>query len=149
MDQKLCRNCDTVKPLSYFSKSKGKSDGLQPFCKECMKVYLKSRYEATREYSISTRMKRKADLRRHFAEYKSTLKCEECPESHPAALDFHHRDGSSKEATVSQAVALGWSLKRLMAEIAKCRVLCSNCHRKLHWLERLEEHTGYDPVPLA
>lgn len=30
-------------------------------------------------------------------------------------------------------------MKALLEEIAKCRVLCANCHRKAHWNEREEK----------
>jgi L-lysine 2,3-aminomutase len=80
---------------------------------------------------------RKRELDQWFAEYKKTLKCSLCPEDHPAALDFHHLDPSKKELSVTVAVSHGWSRERLLKEIEKCQVLCSNCHRKLHYDKHL------------
>jgi hypothetical protein len=61
--------------------------------------------------------------------------CIECGETHPACLDFHHRDPAAKEGTVARLVAKNVKLERVKAEIEKCDVLCANCHRKLHWAE--------------
>jgi hypothetical protein len=48
-------------------------------------------------------------------------------------LDFHHADPAEKDIDPAQAVSLkGWSIDRIRAEIAKCAVLCANCHRKAH-----------------
>jgi hypothetical protein len=58
------------------------------------------------------------------------VSCSRCPENDPVCLDFHHRD--EKEVTVAATVKKGWSKERILVEIAKCDVLCSNCHRKLH-----------------
>ncbi len=63
---------------------------------------------------------------------KATSGCKECGESHPACLQFHHRDSSIKEDSVSRMVTTGASLLRVREEIAKCDVLCANCHFKLH-----------------
>jgi hypothetical protein len=67
-----------------------------------------------------------------LANYKITCSCLQCGESHPACLEFHHRDPNKKKMTISGAVRRGWSLKRLKREIEKCDVLCANCHRKIH-----------------
>jgi predicted HNH restriction endonuclease len=29
-----------------------------------------------------------------------------------------------------------WPLERVREELAKCELLCANCHRKLHYLSR-------------
>jgi hypothetical protein len=47
--------------------------------------------------------------------------------AHPEALDFDHRDPAQKASMVSRIKTL--SLESLMAEIAKCDVVCANCHR--------------------
>lgn len=60
--------------------------------------------------------------------------CITCGELDPACLDFHHRDPSTKEGHIGEFRKFG--LDRLFAEIAKCDVLCSNCHRKHHRDER-------------
>ena len=43
-------------------------------------------------------------------------------------MDFDHRDPDDKEALISHLVN-ALSLRRLVAEMAKCDVVCSNCHR--------------------
>lgn len=47
---------------------------------------------------------------------------------HPQALDFDHLPGFPKTRDVSQMVyANKW--EPIEAEIAKCEVVCANCHR--------------------
>jgi hypothetical protein len=60
--------------------------------------------------------------------------CIRCGEVHPACLDFHHRNPEEKEGHIGEFRKFG--MKRLLAEIAKCDVLCANCHRKFHHDER-------------
>lgn len=68
-----------------------------------------------------------------WEELKATKRCETCGEAAPECLHFHHRDPAEKDLELSTAVAHGWSRPRLLAEAAKCDVLCANCHHKLHW----------------
>lgn len=55
------------------------------------------------------------------------LRCgfDECPE----ALEFHHRDGEVKLFNLGARLDASWS--KIEAEIAKCDVLCANCHRMM------------------
>lgn len=77
---------------------------------------------------------RRLEQRKRFLEFKQTLSCKTCGESHPATLDFHHRDPAEKEVSLGYATGrLDWSWEKLMEEVAKCDVLCSNCHRKWHF----------------
>ena len=54
--------------------------------------------------------------------------CYVCREDSIWCLDFHHL--GDKDTTVSSM--LGMSDARVRAEIAKCVVLCRNCHGKVH-----------------
>jgi len=48
-------------------------------------------------------------------------------DGHPAALQFHHRDPSTKEFHLShQGTTRG--IARMRAEASKCVLLCANCH---------------------
>jgi hypothetical protein len=62
--------------------------------------------------------------------------CARCGEDHPACIVFHHRDPSEKEISIADAMRLGYGRTRILAEIAKCEVLCANCHTKHHAKER-------------
>lgn len=95
-------------------------------------------YMANRERLIPIAVERKKeDFKRErlwLREFKASLECLKCGENHIACLDFHHRDPKEKDSPISSKVGR-WSRKRIMAEIEKCDVLCSNCHRKEHWKE--------------
>lgn len=52
---------------------------------------------------------------------------------HPVAMDFDHRPGETKSFGVSQ-VGRKWS--KVLSEVAKCDLVCSNCHRIRTWVTR-------------
>jgi len=93
-------------------------------------------YSRNREHAIKKIRERKALIKEWFRQRKSTLKCVKCHENHPASLDFHHENPLEKDIPLARIVANGWSVERIEKEISKCIVLCSNCHRKLHYEEK-------------
>lgn len=48
------------------------------------------------------------------------------------ALDHHHRDASTKSFPLNVSSLSERPWKEIVAEAAKCVVLCSRCHRELH-----------------
>lgn len=61
--------------------------------------------------------------------FKVQAGCAHCGEKDPIVLQFHHCIGE-KDFPVSRMTIM--SLSRVKAEIAKCIVLCANCHLREH-----------------
>jgi hypothetical protein len=93
-------------------------------------------YDKNAPRKIAWQHRRRLELRAWWRELKSTKRCEQCGEDNPSCLHFHHDDPATKDFDLSVAASNGWSRKRILAEVAKCRVLCANCHLKHHWQER-------------
>jgi hypothetical protein len=100
--------------------------------RERKRAYDREWYEKHATQVLTRNAAQKRKLQRWYAEYKAMLKCQQCGENHPATLVFHHRDASQKEISVAQAIHDGWNVEHILEEIAKCDVLCTNCHRRLH-----------------
>lgn len=72
-----------------------------------------------------------AAKKQRWIDFAATKECEHCGLNDPECLDFHHTNPSEKDYTVtSMTRSMKW--ERIMAEVAKCIVLCANCHRKEH-----------------
>lgn len=57
------------------------------------------------------------------------MPCADCNGSFPFyVMDFDHREGEVKLFDVSNG-ALRFGRAKVLAEIAKCDVICANCHR--------------------
>lgn len=55
--------------------------------------------------------------------------CIDCGVNYPPhVMDFDHREGTEKHKPVSRLLNNSW--KRIKDEIAKCDLVCSNCHRQ-------------------
>lgn len=55
--------------------------------------------------------------------------CMDCGIRYPSyVMDFDHRDPSTKRFSIGRQVA-SYGIDALRAEIAKCDVVCANCHR--------------------
>jgi len=101
--------------------------------REYNKKYCRKRYLANKKYYLTRVKKRIQRLKKWYKNYKSKLKCSRCPENNPACLDFHHKKGKKEELISRMIYVKGWGIERMLKEIEKCEVLCSNCHRKLHF----------------
>lgn len=87
--------------------------------------------EGYREKLNSQGRTRRAEINTFLRDYKLLIGCKDCGyHAHHAALEFHH-EGSDKTLNLSFAK----SLSQAKSEMAKCIVLCSNCHRVRHWNE--------------
>ena len=82
----------------------------------------------TNREKAKIRDKLRADRNRErLNEYKLSKGCTDCGyNEHPAALEFDHLPGYDKIVTVASLCYRAWSV--IENEIAKCEVVCSNCH---------------------
>jgi hypothetical protein len=103
--------------------------------KDKQKVYAAAHYEKTKEETKKRTKEKRSSFKKEWKAFKATLYCVKCGFNHPAALDFHHEDPSTKTDSVNQLVSDG-RFKAAMEEVKKCVVLCANCHRTHHHDER-------------
>lgn len=84
----------------------------------------------------NTRERRNAIVK-FIQEYKSNKPCVDCKEVYPYwVMDFDHlRD---KKFNIGQFRTTCQSLEVVKAEIAKCDLVCANCHRTRTWSRRLK-----------
>jgi hypothetical protein len=117
--------CGEEKGFDEFHR--GGRDGYQQWCKACRKVYDRAYHKRT----WCNRVEQKRLWKNKRYEWLRSLKtrpCVDCGESfHPAAMQFDHRPGLPKEFEVSHGIGR-YSEKRILAEIAKCDLVCANCH---------------------
>lgn len=80
--------------------------------------------------TLSQRQKYKQKVKVVIDEAK-TSGCYFCPEDDPVVLQFHHIDPESKRFNVGYSHAR-YGVRAVQEEIAKCIVVCSNCHLRIH-----------------
>ncbi len=130
---KTCTQCSGTKSASSFPRKTDTKDGLAKLCKLCCQAACAIQYrtsEKIRANKADNLGERRIRNRRFLYAYLLDHPCERCHEGRPASLDFHHVDPSNKVHNVSLMVQRGYTLENINQEIAKCQVLCANCHRQ-------------------
>lgn len=132
---KKCYTCKMEKSEALFHRDARTFDGLCGECKDCRnartRVHHKKHYAESKHLHKASVKKYKNGRKQRFQEWKRTLSCILCGEPSSCCLDFHHVNPEEKEIAINKAVE-HWSWDRIMKEINKCVVVCSNCHRKIH-----------------
>jgi hypothetical protein len=126
---KLCSGCGEVKPLSEFHKNKGRKNGVNSRCKPCRAVIDHRRYEVQVGRSVP-RYPQRSELGRSawLASLKSGRPCTDCRRVFAyQVMQWDHRPGTHKLGDIS-ADFWGRSREEVLAEIAKCDLVCANCH---------------------
>jgi hypothetical protein len=89
-------------------------------------------YEKNKERHKANTARRKAEVRLRSQEFLRELKestpCTDCGVQYPYyVMDFDHlRD---KKYQVALMPGMGYDIPAIKAEIAKCELVCANCHR--------------------
>jgi hypothetical protein len=127
-----CRKCLSELPQKqfYFNKTKA---SYERWCVECHRQYRREHYRLNMAAYVAKSKKNKALTITKISAVLNDLKavpCMDCGGNFPViCMDFDHRDPKHKVLAVSGMRGRGWSLERIREEIAKCDVVCSNCHR--------------------
>lgn len=101
------------------------------------KVDGKSHYERNKAAYLAKNAARREAIRNMLRELKLASGCVDCGyDKHPAALDFDHVTGD-KTIGPAAMITQGWSNVRIMEELRKCVVRCSNCHRVVTYERRV------------
>jgi hypothetical protein len=115
-DQEIrrCPRCGQEKAIqAYYRRRNGM--GTLVYCKTCTKAQT---------------IERQQRLKLEAVAYKG-MRCTTCSYSICiGAMEFHHRDASAKDFSLSHNSAA--KLEDIRAELDKCDLLCANCHREEH-----------------
>jgi hypothetical protein len=122
---KHCGRCTLNRPLHEFHRAE---DGHQPWCKECKRDYAAAHYQANKTRRRATNRRRHRAFMEWYTGLKAGRPCSDCGDTfHPQAMHWDHLPGSSKSADIAVLARRG-SRKRVLDEIAKCELVCANCH---------------------
>lgn len=113
--KKICKTCQVFKPMDDFYAYKG-GKKTNPNCKLC---------------ASQKSLQRQSFLKQMAVDYCGGC-CSRCGyDKYYGALEFHHRDSSTKLFSISRK--RGYELTRIIKdELDKCDLVCANCHAELH-----------------
>lgn len=131
MQRKICTICKKMKNKSEYNKNKTRKDGLQNLCRACSnnqsKFYYKENKEIHKKMVRARNVKIISENQQKIVKFLKKNPCK-CGEKDICCLDFDHISNKSKNISTMLKDAYSWeSIKK---EIAKCQVLCANCHRR-------------------
>jgi hypothetical protein len=97
------------------------------------KEFHKEHYKKYKKLYLGLSLNRRQECRKLVDESKIGKPCKRCGVYYPPyILDYHHRDPSEKVSSLSRMCSLG-QIERIKAEIEKCDLVCSNCHREIEF----------------
>lgn len=136
---KECSKCKKLKDESeFFFKCKEKNIH-HSYCKDCKRELDKKIYSENkndRKNKVRIAAKKKTDFLKRFVKRLKMLgRCKKCSDNRWYVLDFHHM--KDKKDNIGALYHSGVSIDRLKQELRKCILLCSNCHREEHHLNRM------------
>lgn len=128
---KECTVCHTVKEATrdnFVAVPRGKY-GLSARCRECANAYSRKWASENAQWHLDDQKVRRERIG-VWADSLKNMPCADCGQTFPpVAMDWDHLPQYEKEMTVSVMVNRRLTKDRILGEIAKCELICSNCHR--------------------
>lgn len=146
--KRTCHKCHKVKRFSEFYRKASNWAGVRHECKACcskdaarkhardpdaLRLSIEAWREANPERHAESASRHKAAHKARMRAWVDELRtgpCSDCGKVYPTCcMDFDHVDGNRKRFNVSAALMNGAPSEVIADEIARCELVCSNCHR--------------------
>lgn len=145
---KTCPTCKKNETETEFGTRKRRGKVYpNSHCKTCTRIKSKKHYEENKQSYIERsklRNERDKKLITDFLYEYTRNGCKICGIKDFVCLEFHHRDPSEKEIEINKLVRNCSSIQNLKQELAKCDILCCNCHRKETAKQRKWKRNNYE-----
>lgn len=131
-----------MEEFAWRRRAQGQRDN---YCRPCRAEYKQEHYAANKAGYIASARQRKVALVEermlYLVAFLREHPCVDCGEADPIVLEFDHlRD---KKFSISEGLQ-GRRWQDVLDEIAKCEVVCANCHRR-----RTAERGGFRRAAVA
>jgi hypothetical protein len=127
--QRRCARCGQLQPICNFGKKQRRPNEYQSYCRPCQSEYHREHYQKNKNAYFESVQRRYIRLRELLRAAKDKP-CADCGIKYPYyVMDLDHREGQEKCGVVARFLKRH-SKQALLAEIAKCDVVCANCHRE-------------------
>lgn len=118
-----------IKKVYAETKNIRKTANITNFGKDTVSKYING-VSKSKEKGVVAVTKWRLNKRLELIKYKGG-KCQICGyDKCFAALEFHHLDPKEKDFTIS---GKSWAFEKLKKEVDKCILVCSNCHKEIHF----------------
>ena len=129
---KICTGCKKNRKLTSFWTKNGRP---QAQCKDCQTKYHKKHYLENKDRYLERALNRNKTQANRIQSIINSMKespCMDCGEIFPYyVMDFDHRPNEEKLTNISRMRRrYGTPEQEILEEIAKCDLVCANCHRK-------------------
>lgn len=126
--QKICTVCKVEKDENDFGWRK-QPHKRHAACRDCARKRDNEHYANNHQRRVAVRQQSKINTTRNrqwLYDFLLTHPCVTCGETRIPCLQFHHVSPNEKDYAPSQMRM--FALERIQEEVAKCIVLCANCH---------------------
>lgn len=127
---KKCASCLQNKPLSEFHRERATKDGFYAYCKSCQLIANKKhriknieRYRMLARERVAKSRNKKKFL---YCEFLSQHECIDCKENNILVLEPDHLENKRYNISTMLGGAMKW--ETVAEELAKCEIVCRNCH---------------------
>ena len=140
VEERKCEICQTsfiaTHPRNVCCSDKCKKEKIRQLKKMYQKGYIRKTKETKREYRKEYTDNRKNLHRKKIYEYFGGQKCMRCGVEHECTsmYEVHHTKPEKKEANIGNMLNGSW--EKIEKELEDTILLCSNCHRIIHWEEK-------------
>jgi len=110
----------TIRTLCYTSNMPSRNPELN-------RAAVKRHYEKNKKAYFERNVARKKRIAL-YVKNKKDVPCADCGVKYPTYVMHFDHTSDDKEINIAHAANAGWGIPRIDKEIAKCDVVCANCH---------------------